>query len=105
MENRLRNAAKPVGKRAGYARAGHLVLVLLGAYCFTWAMTACMAVALHRLGMARSESALLVSLLGFALYPALALYAFAVWRPMRSGCLLVGGGAALAAAGHLLGGA
>lgn len=65
------------------ARAGYLLVVLLGAYVAIWMFTGFAAVALSYLGLARSEAVIASSLLGFVLYPALALSALAAPRPLR----------------------
>lgn len=98
------SATKLLGKPKGLARAGYLLAVLAGAYGVVWVMTGFAAVALHHLGWARSEAVIVATLLGFVLYPVIALYLFATRRPLRVCGLLAVAGAALLAARHLLGG-
>lgn len=99
----MSSATKQPGRQA-YARAGYLLAVLIGAYGFTWIATGFGASALQCLGLARSEAVIAGTLLGFLLYPAVALPLFAARRPLRAYGLLAGAGAALLAARNLLGG-
>jgi Cu/Ag efflux pump CusA len=66
-----------------HARAGYLLVVLLGSYAVIWTFTSFAAVALSWLGTARSEAVIASSLLSFVLYPALVLVALATQRPLR----------------------
>lgn len=65
------------------ARTAYLLVVLLGSYAVIWVFTGFAAVALSCLGLARSEAVIASSLLGFVLYPALALVTLAAARPLR----------------------
>ena len=79
----MRTVAKPSGNNAALARAAYLLAVLIGSYGVIWALTECVAVALSRLGLERGEAVIAATLLGFVLYPALTLLAFAAQRPLR----------------------
>ncbi len=71
------------------------VLAVLAGFGFSTAVSGLGAVGLPlAFGMARSEAALLCSMLGFILYLAVLLWAFAEPRLMRVALVLVGGGAA-----------
>lgn len=85
----MRTAAKPSGNNAALARAAYLLAVLIGSYGVIWTLTGCIAVALSRLGLERGEAVIVGSLLGFVLYPALALLAFAAQRPLRLWAVLI----------------
>jgi hypothetical protein len=79
----VRTVTKPSGNNAALARGAYLLAVLIGGYGVIWTLTGCIAVALSRLGLERSEAVIFGSLLGLVLYPALALLAFAAQRPLR----------------------
>ena len=81
--------AKPSGTNAALARAAYLLAVLIGSYGVIWTLTECIAVALSRLGLERGEAVIASTLLGFVLYPALALLAFAAQRPLRLWAVLM----------------
>jgi hypothetical protein len=94
---------KPSAKRLACMRSGYLLAVLLGAYAFIWALTACAAIVLHGLGLPRSEAVIICSLLGLLLYPAVVLYAFAARRVLPALGLLGAGCAALLVVAQLAG--
>nr|WP_298165364.1 hypothetical protein [uncultured Pseudomonas sp.] len=85
----MRTAAKPSGNNAALARGTYLLAVLIGSYGVIWTLTGCIAVALSQLGLERSEAVIFSTLLGFVLYPALALLAFAAQRPLRLWAVLM----------------
>lgn len=85
----MRTAAKPSGNNAVLARGAYLLAVLIGSYGAIWMLTGCIAVALSQLGLERSEAVIFSSLLGFVLYPALTLLAFAAQRPLRLWAVLM----------------
>lgn len=99
----MSRTVKQPAKCSACTRGGYLLAVLLGAYAFIWALTACAALVLHGLGVPRSEAVIVCSLLGLLLYPAVALYAFAARRPLRAWGLLGAGCAALLLAAQLAG--
>jgi hypothetical protein len=85
----VRTAAKPSGNNAALARGAYLLAVLIGSYGVIWTLTECIAVALSWLGLERGEAVIAATLLGFVLYPALALLAFAAQRPLRLWAVLM----------------
>ncbi len=85
----MRTAAKASGNNVALARAAYLLAVLIGSYRVIWTLTECIAVALSQLGLERSEAVIVGTLLGFVLYPALALLAFAAQRPLRLWAVLM----------------
>jgi hypothetical protein len=85
----VRTAAKPSGNNAALARGAYLLAVLIGGYGVIWTLTECIAVALSRLGLERSEAVIFGSLLGLVLYPALVIAALAARRPLRLWAVLL----------------
>lgn len=74
---------KAFGKNLGVIRGAYLLAVLIASYGVIWALTGCASVVLLLLGLERSEAAVFSSLLGFVLYPAVAITALATRRPLR----------------------
>lgn len=82
-------------KRVTLRVAPRVVLAVFAGFGFTTAVSGLGAVGLPlAFGMARSEAALLCSMLGFVLYLIVLLWAFAEPRLMRVALVLVGGGGA-----------
>lgn len=90
-------------RKTAPARGAYLLAVLAGSYGLVWTLTAGAAVLLSRLGLERSEAVIASSLLGFVLYPTVALALFAAHRPLRAWGLVAGLGAMLLLARHLPG--
>ena len=84
------------------ARASCLLDVLVCVYFFTWALTGFSGVALFSLGVARSEAALIGSLLGFPLFLAVSLFVLVRRRFILALGMLSGMGAVLLWATKLL---
>lgn len=87
----MRTVAKRSGNKAAHARAAYLSVVLIGSYGVIWALTEWVTVALSWLGLGleRGEAVIAAALLGFLLYPPLALLAFASRRPLRLWAILM----------------
>ncbi|WP_372877408.1 hypothetical protein [Pseudomonas sp.] len=79
----MHTLSKASGKNLALTRGAYLLLVLIASYGVIWALTGCAGGALFRLGLARSEAVIFSSLLGFLLYPVIAITALAVRRPLR----------------------
>lgn len=84
----------------GLARSVRVGLRVLGAvfggYALTALSVAWAAVALARLGLARSDAVVLAAMLGFVVYLALLLWAFSVRSVARLWGVLAGGAGAMA---------
>lgn len=85
----MQTLAKPLAKSSALARGAYLHVVLMGSYAAIWALTGLTGVALSRLGLLRSEAVIFSTLLGFLLYPALVIAAYATRRPLRLWSVLV----------------
>lgn len=79
----MHTLSKESGKNIALARGAYLLAVLIASYGVIWALTGWAGTVLFLLGLERSEAALFSSLLGFLLYPAVAIAALAVRRPLR----------------------
>lgn len=79
----MQTPTKPFGSHAALARGAYLLAVLVGSYGVIWVFTGCTGVALFRLGLERSEAVIFATLLGVLLYPAVAIAALTVRRPLR----------------------
>ena len=79
----MHTLSKAFGKNLAVIRGAYLLAVLIASYGVIWALTGCAGVALFLLGLERSEAAVFSSLLGFLLYPAVVITAFATRRPLR----------------------
>ncbi|RCL26422.1 hypothetical protein C6A77_11995 [Pseudomonas sp. AFG_SD02_1510_Pfu_092] len=86
-------------------RALWLVLALLLAYLFSWALSAQLALGLAWLGQAPSEAVLSSSIAAFVLYPALLLWLLCARQARRNALWLSGLALALLAMQRLLAGA
>lgn len=87
----MHTLSKQSVKNLALIRGAYLLAVLIASYGVIWALTGCAGVVLLLLGLARSEAAVFSSLLGFLLYPAVAITALAARRPLRFwGVLVVG---------------
>ena len=85
----MQSLANQFANNAALARGAYLLAVLIGSYGVIWMLTGCAAGASLRLGLERSEAVIFSTLLGFVLYPALALLAFAAQRPLRLWAVLM----------------
>ncbi|GEM_PF-4268957 len=83
-EARLKRHLSNTAARHGRQRALWLLLAMLLAYLFTWALSAQLALTLAWLGQARSEAVLSSSIAAFVLYPALVLWLFCARRARRN---------------------
>ncbi|WP_225932804.1 hypothetical protein [Pseudomonas oryzicola] len=99
---------RPVSNTAatrGRLRALWLLLAMLLAYLFSWALSAQLALMLAWLGQARSEAVLGSSLAAFVSYPALVLWLLCARRARRNALWLTAIALALLATQRLLVGA
>lgn len=101
MKRPASNQARPQGGRRGL----WLLLALLLAYVFTWALSAQVALGLAWLGQAPSEAVLSSSIAAFVLYPALVLWLLCARRARRNALWLGGLAVALLATQRVLVGA
>lgn len=86
----MRTVAKRSGiNAAALARTAYLLAVLIGSYGVIWTLTESVMIALLWLGLQRGEAVIAAALLGFVLYPPLALLAFASRRPLRLWSILM----------------
>ncbi len=101
-EARLKRPVSNTAARRGRQRALWLLLAMLLAYLFTWALSAQLALVLAWLGQARSEAVLSSSLVAFVSYPALVLWLLCARRARRNALWLTAIALALLALQRLL---
>ncbi|WP_241507415.1 hypothetical protein [Pseudomonas sp. AFG_SD02_1510_Pfu_092] len=101
----MRRPASNNNRMLARQRALWLVLALLLAYLFSWALSAQLALGLAWLGQAPSEAVLSSSIAAFVLYPALLLWLLCARQARRNALWLSGLALALLAMQRLLAGA
>lgn len=77
------------------AIATRAIAAVFGGYGFVWGAVACLTLLLIAVGVPRSESVIIATLLGFPLYLFILLWAFAARSLIRVSFALIGGAAGL----------
>ena len=97
------NARSADARPGAVAVALRVVTALLGGYAFSWGFVTLGISALARLGMGYDDAWMLVMMLAFLVYLAAVLWAFSARSLVRTGTVLVAGGAVMTFAATLLG--